>query len=153
MTWQARARRRLRDDRGSAAMEMAVLAPPFLLLIGLAMLGMRVQDARSTVELAAADAARSATISRTASSASANANTAANRALAQAELRCSSTSVTFTPSLSTVFNTPPGTPATVTVRVRCVVPLSDLGLGIALPGSRVVEAQFTSTLDTFRARR
>ena len=49
--------RRLRSDRGSATLELAVLAPALLLLLCLAVLGGRTYTAHNAVQQAAADAA------------------------------------------------------------------------------------------------
>ena len=52
------------SDRGSATIEMAVLAPALLALLGLVILAGRISAAGSAVEQAAASAARAASIAR-----------------------------------------------------------------------------------------
>ena len=51
-------RRQHRDDRGSASIELAILAPVVLLIFGLLLVGGRVALAHQHVQHAAAEAAR-----------------------------------------------------------------------------------------------
>jgi Flp pilus assembly protein TadG len=143
-TW----RRRRHDDRGSAAIEAAILAPPLLVLVGLAIVGGRIQIAGGAIEHAAHDAARAASISRTKAEAYSNAMTAANATLNQQGLHCASLSVSANLG---GFDVPVGQPATVGVSIRCVVDLSEL-VADGLPGSKTLTASFVSALDTFRTR-
>ena len=53
-----------RDDRGSASVEAAIAVPAFALFVGLIIFGGRTAVVRHSVESAAADAARSASILR-----------------------------------------------------------------------------------------
>jgi hypothetical protein len=75
-------------DRGSAAIEAAVLAPAMLVLIGVAIVGGRIQVSGGAIETAAHDAARAASISRTADQARTVAYAAAEATLTQAGLHC-----------------------------------------------------------------
>jgi Flp pilus assembly protein TadG len=143
-TW----RRRRRDERGSAAIEAAILAPPLLVLIGLAIVGGRIQVAGGAIEHAAHDAARAASISRTKAEAYSNAMAAANATLNQQGLHCAS--LTVVTNLAG-FDVPVGQPATVGVSITCVVDFSDL-VADGLPGSKTLTASFVSALDTFRTR-
>lgn len=141
-------RRGRTDDHGSAAIEAAILAPPLLVLIGLAIVGGRVQVAGGAIEAAAHDAARAASIARTAGQAQADAYTAANGTLGQQGLHCASLSVVVDTS---GFSIPVGQPATVSASITCVVDFSDL-VADGLPGSKTLNARFVSVLDTFRTR-
>jgi Flp pilus assembly protein TadG len=143
-----RTRRPDRDERGSAAIEAAILAPPLLLLLGAAIIGGRIQIASGAVEAAAHDAARAASISRTATEARGHAVAAADATLSQHGLHCAS--LTVVPHLGG-FAVPVGQPATVGVTVTCVVDFSDL-LADGLPGSKTLTVTFVSALDTFRTR-
>jgi Flp pilus assembly protein TadG len=134
-------------DRGSAAIEAAVLAPALLTLIGVAIVGGRIQIAGGAIETAAHDAARAASISRTAAAARAAAYTAADATLNQQGLHCARLTVVVDTS---GFAVPVGQPATVSADVDCVVDFTDLVDG--LPGTKTLHARFTSALDTFRAR-
>ena len=66
-----------RDERGSAAIEAVIGVPAFLLFVGLIIFGGRTATTHQSVETAAADAARSASLERTSSSARTQAISAA----------------------------------------------------------------------------
>lgn len=135
-------------ERGSIPLELAILAPALLLIISVVVFGGRLALAHQAVEAAAASAAREASIARTASAASSSARATAADALAQEGLRCSSTTVSIDTS---AFNSPVGTPGSVSATITCVVPLGDLVLP-GFPGSRTVTATVSSPLDTYRER-
>jgi Flp pilus assembly protein TadG len=125
-------RLRDRDDGGSASLELVVLTPALVGLLGLLVLAGRLAVAGNTVEQAADEAARSASIARTVVGAHAAAQEGARRALAQRDLRV-------------------GAPAQVRATLTCTVELSDLALP-GFPGERVVTATAVSPLDTYRER-
>lgn len=139
---------RRRDDRGSAAIEAAILGPPLLAFIALAIVGGRVQIAGGAIEAAAHDAARAASISRTGGDAQANAVAAAGATLGQDGLHCANLNVVVD---TAGFDVPVGQPASVGVTVTCVVDFSDL-VADGMPGSRTLTSTFVSTIDTFRTR-
>ena len=143
--------RRLRrpDDRerGSEAIEAAIGVPAFLLLIALVIFAGRIAITRQSVEAAAHEAARTASLARTAAAASPDALAAADSSLAAQGLLCLSRSVAVDTS---GFSAPVGTPAQVTATVTCVVDLSDLGA--PLPGSRTIVVTAVSPIDTYRER-
>jgi Flp pilus assembly protein TadG len=136
------------DDDGSAALETAILAPPMLVFLFMAIFAMRFEVAAGAVESAAHDAARAASISRTAAAAHAAATTTAYSSLDRQGLRCSSLSLTVNTS---EFSRPVGTPANVYVSIECVVALGDIAAP-GIPGSRTVTATFVSPLDRYRGR-
>ena len=138
----------LNRERGSAAVEAAVLAPGLLLLIGLTILGGRISVAGGTVEEVAAAAARQASLTRSGEQARRAATDTANAGLAAEHLPCTHTSVTVD---TAGFTVPVGQPAQVRVEITCQVRLSDLGLP-GLPGRRRLEAAAVSPLDNYRAR-
>jgi len=140
--------RRRRDDRGAVTLEFVVVAPALLALLGLLVMAGRVAIASNSVESAADEAARSASISRTASGARAEAEDGARRSLAEQGLQCSSVEVDVD---TAGFAVPVGLPAQVHATVTCVVRLSDLALP-GFPGSRTVTATAVSPLDTYRER-
>jgi Flp pilus assembly protein TadG len=129
-------------------LEVVVLTPVLVLLLGLLVLAGRVALARTSVEQAADEAARSASIARTATGARRAAEDGAVRALAEQSLRCSRVDVAVDVS---GFAVPVGQPARVTATVTCVVALADLALP-GFPGSRTVTATGVSPLDTYRER-
>jgi Flp pilus assembly protein TadG len=137
---------RPRDDRGSVTLELAILAPALLLLLGLLVLAGRVETSSAAVEQAARSAARDASLARTADTAQAAARTSAQRELAEA--RCVATDVTVDTS---GFAAPLGTDASVAVRVSCTITIAGLAVP-GLPGTRTLTADGVSPLDRYRSR-
>ncbi|MEU5872549.1 TadE family protein [Glycomyces sp. NPDC047369] len=136
------------DQRGSASIEMAVVAPAILALLAGVLIGGRVNLARQALEAAAYDAARTASLERTASEANAQALAAANSTLDAQGLSCTDLDVTVS---TTGFDVPVGQPATVTATVSCTATFSDVALP-GMPGTVPLAASFTSPLDTYRSR-
>jgi Flp pilus assembly protein TadG len=134
-------------ERGNAALELVVLAPVILFFLGLLIAAGRTSIAQGSVDAAARDAARQASISRSPAAAQSAALASARTALGQDALNCA--------PLVTVnvagFAVPVGRPAQVTAHVTCRVSLSDL-LVPGMPGSKTLTATFTSPLDPYRAR-
>ena len=137
-----------RIDRGSATVELALIAPGLLLLFGLVVLGGRVAVAGGSVEQVAAAAARQASLARDSSQARSVAADAARRSLAAQQLHCAAVDVRVDTS---GFRIPVGRPAAVAVDVDCAVRLSDLAIP-GLPGTRVLHARAVSALDPWRGR-
>jgi len=137
-----------RSERGSAAIETAIGVPAFLLFIALIIGAGRIAIARQSVEAAAAEGARSASIARTQSTADHDAITSAAATLANQQLQCVTTRVVVDTS---GFAKPVGTPATVSVTVTCTVNLSDIAIP-GLPGTLPITETMTSPLDTYRGR-
>ena len=137
-----------RSERGSAAIETAIGAPAFLLFIALIIGAGRIAIARQSVEAAAAEGARSASIARTQSSADHDAITSAAATLANQQLQCVTTRVVVDTS---GFAKPVGAPAAVSVTVTCTVNLSDIAIP-GLPGTLPITETMTSPLDTYRGR-
>lgn len=137
-----------RRDRGSEAIEAVIGVPALLLLIAMIIAAGRLSIAHQAVEAAAADAARSASISRTQGQANSDATAGATASLSNQQLQCTSKTVTVDTS---GFASPPGTPAKVTATVTCVVNLSDVAIP-GLPGAQTITATMTSPIDTYRER-
>ena len=136
------------DDRGSATLELLILAPALLLTIAAAAIGMRIEIAGGAVEAASYDAARAASISRDADTAYSNALTSAQSTLAQQGLNCAELTV----SVNTAgFSVPVGQPANVVASVTCVVNLADI-TAAGMPGTRTMTSTSISPLDRYRAR-
>ncbi len=138
----------MRDERGSAAVEAVIAVPAFALFIGLIIFGGRTATTHQSVETAAADAARAASIERTASDARSKAITAATTSLSNQGIDCLTTDVVVDASQ---FNHSVGEAATVSVTVQCRLNLSDLAVP-GVPGSRLIKATSTSPIDTWRER-
>jgi hypothetical protein len=135
-------------DAGNAALELVVLAPVILFLLGLMIAAGRTSIAQGSVDAAARDAARQASISLTPGAAQAAAQSSAQAALSQDGLNCHPVVRVDT---SQFIPAHVGLPATVTATVWCRVPLSDLVVP-GMPGSRLLRYTFTSPLDPFRER-
>lgn len=135
-------------ERGDTAVNTVVVVPSLLLVGLLLLLGGRVVLARGTVESAAQEAARSASISRSVAVAAARAESTATSTLANSGVACESTSVHVD---ATALQLPVGETGTVEVHVRCVVPLRDLGVPGA-PGAVTLTATGRSAVDAYRER-
>ena len=135
-------------DEGTAPFELLILAPVIMALIGMVIAAGRTSVAQGSVDAAARDAARQASISLTPAAARVAALASADAALRADGLRCKPV---VTLDLEPGFSTPLGRPAQVSASVSCTVPLSDL-LVPGVPGSRRLTARFTSPLDPYRSR-
>jgi Flp pilus assembly protein TadG len=140
--------KRRRDQRGAAAVELTLLVPALLLTLGLLVAGGRLWFARTTVNEAAQTAARAASLTRSADSGASAGREAGTQSLATAGLRCRSTSVLIN---TAAFGVPPGTPATVTSIISCILDFSDVLLP-GWPGSLELTARGSAALDTYRGR-
>lgn len=136
-------------DRGSVALEVAILAPSLLLLILLAVAAGRTTLAANTVADAAHDAARAASLARTPVGARQAAADTAAATLTNQGRSC----VTMAADTDTSgFAQPVGQPAVVTVIVSCQVSYADITALPGMPGTRTLTSTFTSPLDQYRAR-
>ncbi len=137
-------------DRGSATLEMAILAPVMLLLISFMVLAGRVAVAGNTVTTVAGNAAREASLARSAGAASAAAASSARAALAAQSIQCQNGG-TVAVDASGFGAAARGVPGqVVVVTVDCVVPVSDLGLP-AMPGTRTLSDRAVSPIDPNRS--
>jgi Flp pilus assembly protein TadG len=134
-------------DAGNAALELVILAPVILFLLGLVIAAGRTSVAEGSVAAAARDAARQASISLTPSAAKTAALSSAQQALAQDGLNCDPVVKVNVSG----FGVPVGEPADVQATVTCRVSLSNLVVP-GLPGSKTLRATFTSPLDPYRGR-
>lgn len=140
--------RRTAAEDGNAPLELLILTPVILALIGLVIAAGRTSVAQGSVDAAARDAARQASISLTPAAARQAALSSADAALRADGLHCTPV---IRLHLLTGFNTPPGRPAQVSASVSCPVRLSDL-LVPGIPGTTRLTASFTSPLDPYRSR-
>jgi Flp pilus assembly protein TadG len=131
-----RSRQWWRNDRGSFALELAVLAPALIGLLWLMVSAGRMTDAASKVEGAARDAARAASINHAGRPWEAADHTARN------SLQANGVSCIGGPTIQLSGNPVPG--ETVTVTVRCDVAI------LFGAGSSSVTRSASSVLDTFR---
>jgi Flp pilus assembly protein TadG len=141
-------RNALRDERGAAAVELTLLVPALLLVLGLLVAGGRLWFARTAVNEAAQTAARAASLGRTAGAAASAGREAGAQSLTTAGLHCRSTSVLIN---TAAFGVPAGTPATITSTVRCTLNFADVFLP-NWPGSTELTGRGSAALDTYRSR-
>lgn len=129
-------------ERGSASLELVLMAPVLILLMLFVVLVGRLGQARADVDRAARDAARAASIARTSDAAHERAAAAARATLADGGVSCRSMTV----ALDTGAFAPDGA---VHATVDCNIDLADLSL-LGVPGSRTITATFTQPVDAFR---
>lgn len=137
-------------SRGSAAVEIAVLMPLFVALFTAAVVLGRTAGAISAVEMAAYDAARTASLARDAGTAHSQATATVTASLAGQGFSCVGGPAVDVDTSG--FARPVGTPASVTVQVTCRVSYGDVDL-LGVPADRAVSASFVSPLDQYRIRR
>ncbi len=139
---------RARSDRGSAtpALELVLITPMILLIILVGVATGRTASGQSRVEQAAAAGARAASTQHTPAEAQAAARSVIAATLHNQGIDCQSATITVD---ATGLQTPPGTPAHVTVTVNCTVAWADLAIP-GWPGSHTVTATAASPLDPRR---
>jgi Flp pilus assembly protein TadG len=131
-------RPRRRDDAGSLALEMAMLAPCILLIFGLIFAYGRVAQVHGVLDAGTRDAARTATRANTYGDARAQARQVVAESITGAPAACQDNlHVTLT------HNFEPG--QTITVSATCHYGLSDVLPGA--PGSVTATSTFSSMLD------
>jgi Flp pilus assembly protein TadG len=136
------------NQRGAASVELVILVPALVIMLGLLIAGGRLWFARATVVEASQAAARAGSLARSAGEAQSAGGGAASRVLATDGLRCDGQSVSVD---TAAFGVPVGNPATVTASVSCRVPFAELSVP-GMPGSITVRSQGSAALDTYRAR-
>jgi Flp pilus assembly protein TadG len=136
---------KLGDERGAAAVEMALLAPVLVLMLATVVAAGRVVETKSAVLAVAREAARAGSEAPDASEA---------RQVASERARQVAAGLGLDPARLVISQEPGGfrrgDPYTVSVTYR--VALTDLpGLGI-VPGSFVLSAQHTEIVERFKSR-
>jgi Flp pilus assembly protein TadG len=131
-----------RGDRGTAAVETAIIAPGLVVLLLLVMLAARVSQADAEVQAAATAAARAASLQATPARATSEATEVVDESLEDAGLSCSSRDV----SVDTRFLAPGGS---VRVTVECTAELSEMIL-LEIPTAQTFESSATEVVDTYR---
>ena len=131
---------RLRQDRGSVTVELVVLAPVVLALL-LFTVGLgRIEDAQGTVDGAARDAARAASMQRDATSATTVARSTVTGDVAGTNCRDLNVDVDTTGFAAG---------GDVVVSVTCTANLADLALS-GLPGRKTLTATSAAPIETYR---
>lgn len=132
-------------ERGTAAIELVLVAPVFIVLL-LFVVGLgRMAHARQQIVSVAADSARAASLERNTSQSAADAHHAAERSLGQAGVSCTGLSVHVD-----LGSYQPG--GQVRVTVSCTAKLGDVALA-GFPGSRTFTATSTVPIETYRSTR
>jgi Flp pilus assembly protein TadG len=132
----------MRDERGSAAVEIVLLTPVLVVLLLFVVAVGRLAGARGDVEAAARDAARAASIARGPDSARSDGEEAARRRLEEGGVECRSLNVRVVAD-----DFAPG--GAVTAALTCTVDLSQLTL-LGVPGAKTVSATFREPIDAYR---
>ncbi|MFD8716901.1 TadE family protein [Streptomyces sp. NPDC059629] len=130
------------DARGSATLELVLTIPILILMLWFLVYCGRLSDTRLTIEDAAHQAARAATLDRNGQAAAVDARSTAASALSQAGVTCQSLSVATSGTLHAG--------STVTVSVSCTVGLHDLAL-LHVPGTTTLTAESVSPVDVYRS--
>ena len=132
-----------RDEWGTAALEMVVLAP-VLIVILLFVVGLgRMAHADQQVQAGAADAARAASLERNTSASAAAAQQAARDSLGQAGVSCTNLDVSVN-----LDGYEPG--GQVRVTLKCTADLSSVAMS-GFPGSKVFTSTSTVPIENWRA--
>ncbi len=137
------------SDHGSAAVELAILAPAVLTVMATLFIAGRTVIADQSVDAAAFDAARTASLARDARTAQSEAEAAAASSLAAQGINCVRLDIVADVA---GFTTPVGQPAEVRVTINCMINNSDVAFP-GMPGTATLSATFTSPLDQYRSRK
>lgn len=135
-------------ERGSATLEMVIVMPAAVLMIGAIIMAGRMALAQQAVQAVAFDAARAASIARTADTANQDAKRVATLSFASNGPSCVASAVDVDTS---GFGASVGSAATVTASVDCTVKLGDLSLP-GVPGTVALTAKANSPIDPYRER-
>jgi Flp pilus assembly protein TadG len=136
------------DERGSLAVEMAIIIPSLLLIFALIFAYGRAASVNGNLESATRDAARAATLARSYDDARQRVDQVLTEGLAGAPPSCRATlQWANEPQSFRPGDFQPGNP--ITVQATCAYSLSDLGLPGA-PGTVHPVSSFTSMLDPYR---
>ena len=130
------------SDDGGATVELVLLAPLVVLVIGFVLFAGRLGHAAADVRHAAATAARAASLTDTPGAATAAAREQVTTNLATSGPTCAAPAVTVDADVA------PG--GRVTVTVSCPVPLGDLA-PLGLPGTTTLRARAVEPVDVFRS--
>lgn len=134
-------------DTGSVTMELAVLAPGLLLVIGLIIGAGRIALAGQTVQQAADEAARAVSLQRSPAAGIAAGRETAARVLEGQGLDCQPSAVSVSAGGLAAAT---GQTGAVSVTVSCTIRLGSLAPGF--PGAKTMSATGSYAIDTFTVR-
>lgn len=130
------------NERGSAAVEVAVIAPAFIFLMLLVVFAGKVSEADANVTRAASEGARAASLRQHPDDATNDAALAVTANLDAAGVPCV--------ELDTIVDTTDLRPGgTVTVTIACTASMADVTL-LGVPGTRTFTATAIEVVDTYR---
>jgi Flp pilus assembly protein TadG len=136
--------RQNRGERGTAALELVIIAPVLIVALLFVVGLFRMSHAGQQVESVAADAARAASLERNTSQSAAAARAAARASLGRAGVSCTNLGV----QVNLASYRPGGQ---VSVTVSCTANLGDVAMA-GFPGSRVFTATSTVPIETWRSK-
>jgi Flp pilus assembly protein TadG len=140
----ARVRGRLGPERGSVAIEAAILVPVFIVLVTMVIMVGRIRTVDGAVVEAARDAARAGSTASSPDTAVLRGQAAGEDTLRSSGLSCPDP-VVVRPRLDGALGVD-----TVQATVTCQVSLADL-LWRGVPGSIKITSSFTAVVDAYRA--
>lgn len=140
---------RLELDRGSSSTEAAIIAPALFLILGLLLAAASFATSQQAVTTAAHSSARAASLATTQQDATQQVEAAFTSELQQRGISCTKVSVQVD---AAAFTTAPGEVATVHSTITCTIPYAELIPVPGLPGTRTIQVESTSPLDTYRER-
>jgi len=130
------------DERGSVAVETAVVAPALVVLLLLVVFAGRVAQAEGDVRRAASEGARAASLEQYPENAELAAKDIVAANLAASGVVCG--------RLDTTVDTSSFAPGgSVSVTVRCTASMADVAL-LGVPGERVFESRSVEVIDRYR---
>lgn len=132
-----------RSDTGSAAIEVVLVTPLIMMLVGLAVYAGRTATTQQDIISASRDAARAAAARQYPGPAATDGRTAAETTLRSRGVSCRGLII----EVDTTRLVPGGS---VTATVRCNVELSDVTGLLGLPGSTELAATSTAVVDRYR---
>ena len=130
-------------DDGMATVELVLLTPLALVVLGFLVLVGRLSTTSADVTAASRDAARSASLAQTYDAAVAAADATANASLAAQDVTCRDLQVVGGDPAAFVAG------GEITITVSCDVNLGDVALP-GIPGTRTVTSTSTEVIDRFR---
>ena len=132
-----------RSERGTATIELVLLTPLALAVLGFLVIAGRLSTTTADVAATSRDAARAASLTQTYDEALDAADRTAAASLAAKHVTCQNLTVTGgDPSLFVAGGE-------ITITVACSVDLADVALP-GIPGHRTVSATSTEVIDRFR---
>jgi Flp pilus assembly protein TadG len=142
-------RKRLRGQRGMAAgLELAILVPAFMIMLGLIVAGGRIWFVRTAIVEASYSGARAASLERSAAEARTAGRQATIDQLAMKDVRCTDREIRLDVS---GFDAPIGSQASVTNEVRCRISFGDVVLP-GIGGSLRLAGWSRAAIDSYRER-